>query len=163
MKFRTTVRILWILAAATAAWALLSASYVYFAQAFDASWFAISVIVLLGLAATALWLAFVDGKSGPEAASSADTAAPASPMRARETSREVIYRTKSSAVTRTEVKLDGGAMTGYFITSGADTVPLFQVERQLDTTPIEAAAPDPLVVEQLLEKRKLQQNAEVIA
>ena len=129
MSSRNRARLLWLLAAVTAAYALVNVVVYYATGRFGEAWFATSLVVYGTLLVVALALAITD-TGGPAAARASD----ATP--ARLVGREVLYTTRSHYLLRlTYLHPDGRRDARLFLSGADESAPLLDALAQVDALP----------------------------
>jgi hypothetical protein len=132
---RARARLLWLLAAVTAAYALVNVVVYYSTGTFGAAWFATSLVVYGVLLVVALALAMTD--------QGAESIARAPPEAGRLLAREVLYATKAGYLLRlTYLRADGEREARLFLCDAGASTPLSDSEAWVDALPAAKAAQD---------------------
>jgi hypothetical protein len=138
MSPRSRARLLWLLAAVTAAYALVNVVVYYATGRFGSAWFATSLLVYGALLVAALALAVTD----PGQAVAAAQAGRAGPEASRLLARDVLYATKTGYLLRlTYLRPDGEREARLFLCEGGASTPLPDAEAWIDALP--PAEPSP--------------------
>lgn len=132
---RTRARLLWLLAAVTAAYALVNVVVYYATGRFGPAWFAASLVVYGVLLVVALALALTDPGS--------EAAARAPPEASRLLARDVLYTTKTGYLLRlTYLRADGEREARLFLCDADASTPLPDSEAWIDALPSASASQD---------------------
>jgi hypothetical protein len=127
--------LVWLLAALTAAYAIVTVVIFYTTGDFSAAWFVASLLVYGSLFALTLLLAFVNRLG--ERSSATDGPAAEDASRVTET---VIYETRAGQVVRVDWEQGTRSGRDYVVAAGGTKWPLPDVETLLSRSPAAAAA-----------------------